>query len=124
PTLIGNPSVAFAGVVRGLRYRCRDLGQPEDDGARAALRWIGDFGRSREGRGYRAWVDRFLADRLPLSFGGDPRERWWRLISLRTKLGLLELRDRQDHASSDGASTRAVRAFVDRLWREIGRGPE
>ena len=32
PTLVSNPSVAFAGVVRGLRYRCRDLGRPEERG--------------------------------------------------------------------------------------------
>ena len=66
---------------------------------------------------------RFLAGRLPLSFGGDPRERWWRLVSLRTKLGILELRARQDPPSPEAASARALRTFVDRLSRQIGRAP-
>ncbi len=124
PTLAGNPSVAFEGAVRGRRHRFRDLGWPEEDGRREALDWIRDFGRSREGRAYRPWVERFLAGGLPLSFGDDPRERWWRLVALRTKLGVVELRARQDPASSEAASARALRAFVDRLSREIGRVPD
>ena len=124
PTLAGNPSVAFEGAVRGRRHRFRDLGWPEEDGRREALGWIRDFGRSREGRAYRPWVERFLAGGLPLSFGDDPRERWWRLVALRTKLGLVELRARQDPGSSEAASARALRAFVDRLSREIGRVPD
>ena len=124
PTLASNPSVAFEGAIRGRRHRFRDLGWPEEDGRREALDWIRDFGRSREGRAYRPWVDRFLAGGLPLSFGDDPRERWWRLVALRTKLGVLELRARQDPASGEAASARALRAFVDRLSREIGRVPD
>lgn len=136
PVLISNPSVAFEGVVRGLRYRYRDLGLPEEQGPREALQWIRDFGRSKEGRAYRPWADRFLAGRLPASFGGDPRERWWRLMPLRTRLGLLELRARQnetgvrrsdgsnDHGSDEAGAARTMRVFLDRLSREIGRAPE
>jgi len=120
PTLVSNPSVTFAGVVRGVAYRCRDLGEPEEDGARRARQWIHDFGRSREGRAYRPWVDRFLDGGLPPAFGGDPRERWWRLVHLKTKLGVLDLRARQEPATA-AAPARALRTFVDRLTREIGR---
>ena len=123
PTLVCNPSVAFAGLVRGLRYRCRDLGLPEEEGPRRAQAWIRDFGRSREGRAYRPWADAFLAGRLPLAFGGDPRECWWRLITLRTRLGVVELRARQDPGSKDAASARALEVFVERLSRQIGHAP-
>ena len=122
PTLASNPSVTFAGVVRGVTYRSRDLGEPEEDGARRARRWIHDFGRSREGRAYRPWADRFLDGALPPAFGGDPRERWWRLVHLQTKLGVLDLRARQDPAAAVPA--RSLRAFLDRLTREIGRPPD
>jgi SAM-dependent MidA family methyltransferase len=122
PTLASNPSVTFAGVVRGVAYRCRDLGEPADAGVARARRWIHDFGRSREGRAYRPWVDRFLDGGLPLAFGGDPRERWWRLVHSRTKLGVLDLRARQDPTAAPPA--RVLRSFIDRLAREIGRAPE
>src|SRR6185369_12916 len=46
PVLLGNPSVAFEGVMRGLRYRYRDLGKPEAQAKLEAERWIFDFGRS------------------------------------------------------------------------------
>jgi SAM-dependent MidA family methyltransferase len=124
PTLASNPSVAFAGVVRGLRYRGGDLGENEGAGDERARRWIRDFGRSHEGRAYRPWVDRFLEGRLPPSFGDDPRERWWHLVSLKTKAGLLELRARQDPAGPEAASARALRGFLDRLSREIGGAPD
>ena len=128
PVLIGNPAVAFEGLVRGLRYRHRDLGGQEEVGRREALRWIEAFGRSRQGRAYRPFVDRFLGDRLPLTFGEDPREGRWRLISLQTKLGVLELRARQTDGagprSNAASSAGSVRAFVDRLSRELGRTAE
>ena len=124
PTLASNPSVAFAGLVRGLRARCRDRGQNESEGDERARRWIRDFGRSREGRAYRPWAERFLEGRLPPSFGDDPRERWWRLVQLKTKLGVLELRGRQDPAAGEAASVRAFRSFIDWLSREIGRPPD
>jgi SAM-dependent MidA family methyltransferase len=133
PVLISNPSVTFEGVVRGLRYRCRDLGQPEEQGSREARQWIRDFGRSRVGRAYRPWAERFLAGGLPATFGGDTRERWWRLIPLQKKLGFLELRARlvagqNDHGRPDSAakaeeSARALRTVLDRLSAEIGRAP-
>jgi SAM-dependent MidA family methyltransferase len=122
PTLACNPSVAFAGVVRGLRHRYRDLGRAEAEGARDGVEWVRAFGRSREGRGYRPWVERFVAGDLPPAFGGDPRERWWRLIPLQTKLGVTELRARRAPGSADERSARELRSFLDGLSREIGRG--
>jgi SAM-dependent MidA family methyltransferase len=123
PMLVGNPSVAFAGAVRGVEHRCRDLGQPADAGRRRALEWIRDFGRSPEGRSYRPWVERFLDGQLPPAFGDDPRDCWWRLANLQTRLGVLELRARQDPAAHE-APARALRSFLDRLSRAIGRGPD
>jgi SAM-dependent MidA family methyltransferase len=124
PVLLGNPSLAFEGVVRGLRYRYRDLGQSEDQAQLEAERWIRDFGRSEEGRAYRPWVERFLVGDLPPSFGADVRERWWRLYPLQIKLGVLELAERCDPASDDARAARTLRSFLDRLAREIGRIPE
>jgi SAM-dependent MidA family methyltransferase len=136
PMLASNPSVAFEGVVRGLGYRHRDLGRPPEQGPREAHRWIRDFGRSPEGRAYRPWVDRFLAGRLPPAFGGDPRERWWRLIPLQTKLAVHQMRARQaraakdlgpsggDDGAEDAASARALQTLLDRLSQEIGRVPD
>jgi hypothetical protein len=124
PVLISNPSVAFAGVVRGLGYRYRDLGKAEEDGQNEALRWIRGFARSREGRAYRPWVDRFLEGRLPPTFGEDPRERWWRLAPMRENLGVLELRARHEPGSEAAQKARVLRTFLDRLAREIGRLPE
>jgi len=127
PMLISNPSVAFEGLRRGLRYRARDLGRSEDEGTREAEQWIHDFGRSRVGRAYRPWVKRFLAGRLPVAFGGDTRERWWRLIPLQKKLGFLELRARRaagEDAVQAERAARSLRTFIDRLSAEIGRAPE
>src|SRR3954468_10252071 len=128
PVLVSNPSVAFEGLVRGLRYRCRDLGQTDEDGVRLAERWIREFGRSRAGRSYRPWVDRFLAGRLPPSFGdgSDLRERWWQLSPLHTKIAMADLRARLgSHADRDEAAARArtLRALVDRLSDDIGPPP-
>jgi len=124
PVLLGNPSLAFEGVVRGLRYRYRDLGLREEQALLEAQRWVADFGRSLEGRAYRPWVERFLAGRLPPSFGGDLRERWWRLMPLQTKLGVLELAERREPASKEAHSARTLRNFLERLAREIGRFPQ
>jgi len=124
PVLLGNPSLAFEGVVRGLRYRYRDLGGSEDQARLEAERWISDFGRSPEGRAYRPWAERFLAGALPCSFGADPRERWWRLMPLQTKLGVLELAARRNPTSNDALAARTLKNFLDRLAREIGRTTE
>jgi hypothetical protein len=48
PVLISNPSLAFEGVVRGLRYRHLDLGLPEEKAVERARAWVEDFGRSPE----------------------------------------------------------------------------
>ncbi len=121
PVVAANPSVAFEGLVRGRRYRWRDLRGREEDGAREALRWIEDFGRSRQGRAYRPWTERFAAGRLPLAFGDDLRERWWRLVPLRTKLGALELRARLDSTSAAQADARGLASLIAGLTRQIGR---
>lgn len=129
PVLVSNPSVAFEGLVRGLRYRSRDLGQAEEEGARLAERWIRDFGRSRAGRSYRPWVDRFLARRLPLSFGdgSDLRERWWQLSPMHTKIAIADLRaglGSEIERDEAAAQARTLRALVDRLSHDIGRPPD
>ncbi|HEU5077003.1 MAG TPA: SAM-dependent methyltransferase, partial [Polyangiaceae bacterium] len=123
PVLISNPSVAFEGLVRGLRYRCLDQGVPEHEGRREAFGWIEQFGHSLQGRSYRPWVDRFLAGQLPLGFGHDPREHWWRLAPLDTKLGLLELTARKYPDSAATASAKVMRELVERLACEIGCVP-
>src|SRR6185312_8808321 len=120
PVLASNPSVAFEGMRRGRRARWRDTGRSEEEGAQEAMRWIDDFGRSREGRAYRPRAERFLAGQLPLAFGDDLRERWWRLMPLRTKLGLVELRARQDSASPAAAEARALASLIDGLAGHIG----
>jgi SAM-dependent MidA family methyltransferase len=124
PALISNPSVTFEGVVRGLRYRALDLGAGPETGEQSARRCIAEFGRSREGRAYRPWVERFLAGRLPLAFGDDPREHWWRLFPLQRKYSLRELAARDAPASKTAESARALRGVLERLSRELGRLPE
>ena len=121
PTLIGNPAVAFEGVVRGLRYRYADLAGQADAGEREARRWIAEFGRSLEGRAYRPFVERFFDGRLPLRFGDDPRERWWRLFPQQSKASFLELLGRAEPASRASESARELRSFLGRLSRELGR---
>ncbi len=121
PVLISNPSVAFEGLVRGRRYRHADLGGNPDEGEREARRFIEQFGKSREGRAYRPWVERFLKNQLPLAFGNDLRERWWRLEPLERKLGLRELEARTRDDPDEKASVRALSAFLKRLTQEVGR---
>jgi len=135
PVLMSNPSVAFEAVARGLRYRFEDLGRTAEEADAEARRWIHDFGRSRDGRAYRPWVERFLGGGLPPRFGAasvaglgaDLRERWWRLTPLQTRLGFLELRARKEPESAEAKSAAAVaqglRVLLDRLSREIGRIP-
>jgi SAM-dependent MidA family methyltransferase len=124
PALVSNPSIAFEGLVRGLRYRERDLGHDEEDGVRKARRFIAEFARSREGRAYRPWAERFLEGRLPLRFGDDPREHWWRLFPLERNQRLLELRGRHEPGSTAVDAARQLKSFLARLSREIGRLPE
>lgn len=120
PMPISNPSVAFHGLVRGLRYRARDLGGSEDDALEQARAWIRDFGWSREGRAYRPWVERFLAERLPLGFGEDLREHWWRLTPAQTRLGALEIVGRVLPEAAEHELARELRALLDGLSRELG----
>src|SRR5690606_6551519 len=71
PVLVGNPAVAFCGFVRGLGLRYADLGRDEATGQRLALGWIGEFGRSREGRAYLPWVQSFLDGSLSIDGLGN-----------------------------------------------------
>jgi len=123
PVLISNPSVVFDGVVRGLRYRTQDLGGSVEEARSQACRWIEGFGRSVFGRSYRPFVERFLAGDLPLVFGADPRERWWRLTTLERQLARLELAHRIEGQTPGGSAT-TLRAFVERLKHETGRVPD
>jgi SAM-dependent MidA family methyltransferase len=122
--LISNPTIAFQGLVRGRRYRHADLSGSPDEGEREARRFVEQFGKSREGRAYRPWVERFLGGQLPLEFGKDLRERWWRLEPLERKLGLRELEARTRDDPDEKASVRALSSFLKRLTREIGRTPD
>jgi SAM-dependent MidA family methyltransferase len=124
PVLVANPAVAFEGLVRGRRNRHRDLGGSEDEGQAEARRWLGEFGRAAEGRAYRPWVERFLGGSLPLEFGRDLRERWWRLSPLETKLGVLELRARVVADARAASSARAMKAFIAGLSSKIGSQTE
>ena len=121
PTLISNPSIAFEGLVRGLRYRFRDRGRTEEEGERLGQQWVRDFARSRLGHAYLPWVERFLAGGLLPAFGEDPRERWWRLLPLRQKQSLRELSARQSGNPADARSAQEMAALLDRLSSELGR---
>ncbi|MDQ2642434.1 MAG: SAM-dependent methyltransferase [Myxococcota bacterium] len=120
PMPISNPSIAFHGLVRGLRYRARDLGGSEDAALEQGRAWIRDFGWSREGRAYRPWVERFLDERLPLEFGDDLREHWWRLTPAQTRLGALEIVGRVLPEVAEHELARELRALLDGLSRELG----
>jgi SAM-dependent MidA family methyltransferase len=124
PMPISNPSIAFHGLLRGLRYRAGDLGRSEAEAEDQARSWIRDFGRSREGRGYRPWVERFLEERLPLVFGDDLRDYWWRLVPAQTRLGALEIIGRVVPAAAEPDVARELRALLDGLARELGRMPD
>lgn len=123
PLLISNPSVTFEGVLRGLRYRYEDSGRSRNQATIDARRWIEEFGRSSEGYSYRPWTEAYLGGKLPLSFGDDPRECWWRRFPVKKRLGLVELRSRYQPSDQLQASAKGIRTFLDKLSREIGRLP-
>ncbi|MFH1360595.1 MAG: hypothetical protein ABIJ41_06110, partial [Candidatus Omnitrophota bacterium] len=74
PVCISNPSVAFYGLVRGLRYLAEDLRKDPKEGERMAEEWIRQFAESQNGKPYRPQAERFLKGDLPLEFGNDPLE--------------------------------------------------
>lgn len=123
PTLISNPSIAFEGVVRGLRYRFLDQRRPQEDGARLAEKWIEEFALTREGHAYRPWVERFLKGGLAPEFGEDLREHWWRLLPWQQKQNVLELSSRHSGSLVEARSAQQMKALVERLSSEIGRRP-
>ena len=125
PTLVGNPSVAFAGAVRGRRHRYRDLGRPEEDGRARGARLDPRFRPLARG------------PRLPALGRPLPRRAACRRRSGTTRAsggGGWSRSGRSSASSScapariprpsEAASARALRAFVDRLSREIGRVPD
>lgn len=120
PTLISNPSIAFEGVLRGLRARFRDQGRPEAAGERLGRQWIEAFATSRLGHAYRPWVDRFLQGQLPPRFGDDLREHWWRLLPLRQKCELRSLFARHTGDPVAAAAADEMRALLERLSQCIG----
>lgn len=105
PVPISNPSIAFAGVVKGCRYRALDRGLPGPSGVEQAERWIASYFRSTEGHSYRPWAEQFLAGKLPPTWGRDLREGTWNLGPLRQRADVLTLR-----ARILGDSESAVRA--------------
>ncbi|MFH1360402.1 MAG: FAD-binding oxidoreductase, partial [Candidatus Omnitrophota bacterium] len=74
PVCISNPSVAFHGLIRGLRYLAEDLGKDPKKGEQMAEEWIRQFAESPDGKPYRPQAERFLKGDLPLTFGNDPLE--------------------------------------------------
>ena len=120
PTLISNPSIAFEGLTRGLRYRYRDQGLSEAAGVRLGRQWIEGFGKSRLGHAYRPWVDRFLEGQLEPTFGDDLREHWWRLLPLRQKHEVRALLARQTGDVAASSAARDMQTLLERLSGEIG----
>ena len=118
PVVASNPSVAFEGLVRGRRYRALDLGLSAAAGEAEAHEWLIDLSRSPAGRSYRPWVERFIAGELPLQFGRDLRERWWRLGPLQQQRHLLELRYRQ--TPTDRAALAAAERLLEQLREQVG----
>lgn len=91
PVLVGHPLAAFVGFVRGTGLRYRDLGRGEATGQDLAREWIAAFGRSREGRAYRPWVESFLKGSLSLDEVDEPRRPWWNLVQLEQRRDLARL---------------------------------
>ncbi len=123
PVVASNPTVAFEGLVRGLRYRYRDLDRDENEGRNQATRWLEEFAYSAEGHAYRPWVERFLRGELPVSFGHDLREHWWRLTALQQKCRLLQLRHRAAPSTASSDASSDIAELLQRLAGEIGNAP-
>ncbi len=123
PVLVGNPSLAFEGLKRGLCYRYTDLGLTESEAIRDAIQWLRHFASSALGRGYQPWVRSFLEGKLPPTVGDDPRFRWWNLTELRERRDLASLRALHDPSDEADSWLQALSALVERLADEIGRRP-
>jgi len=119
PVLIGNPSVAFAGLVRGWERRASDLGRDVAAARGEARGWIERFARSAMGRSYRPWAERFLRGELPARFGDDVREGHIDLGPLRQRQHVLELGARVLDRAEDGAHAREYQAFIEARSREL-----
>ena len=127
--LVGLPALVVE-PVRGVRRR-RARPAPPLSGSRAgpkttarARRCAGcgtSAARARDAR-YRPWVERFVAGDLPPAFGGDPRERWWRLDPAADEAGRRRAaRASANPSADDDRIGRELRSFLDRLSREIGQ---
>jgi hypothetical protein len=78
PVLVSNPSVAFHGIHRGLKFAFQDAGESDGEAENRALvetrRWLALFAESEIGAPYQPWVEAYLAGELPLTFGNDAGE--------------------------------------------------
>ena len=109
PVLISNPSVDLRGRRPGAAL---PLSRSRPAGGRGpATRRCGgsriSAARARGAPTAPGWsASSRAACRSPSA--SDPRERWWRLIPLQTRLGVLELRARNasDRGADDGGSAR------------------
>lgn len=115
PVPVGNPAVAFSGLVLGTGFRYEDLGKGATTGRELARTWIAEFGRSREGRAYEPWVQCFLEGSLSLDGVDDPRRPWWNLVELEQRRDLARFQHEADRG-------RALAELVTRLQEVIGVG--
>jgi len=117
PVLVSSPSLACAGLVRGLGLRYQDLGRERAEGEEAARRLLRGFARSRQGRAYAPWVSRFLAGSGALAddWVDDPRRPWWNLTELEQRRDLLRLREGEERAQP-------LATLIERLETAVGRG--
>lgn len=115
PVPVGDPAVAFAGLVQGTGLRYEDLGKGRATGHALARSWIAEFGRSREGRAYEPWVRCFLDGPRSLDPVEEPRRPWWNLVELEQRRDLARLQHDADRA-------RALDELITRLEEVIGVG--
>jgi SAM-dependent MidA family methyltransferase len=117
PVLVSSPSLACAGLVRGLGLRYQDLGRGRSAGEEAARSLLAAFARSRQGRGYAPWVGRFLAGSGALAddWADDPRRPWWNLAELEQRRDLLRLREGEERA-------KPLATLIEHLVAAVGRG--
>jgi len=115
PVPIADPELAFSAFVKGQGLRSQDVGEDRQAGEDQARQLIGRFGQSRVGRGYRPWVDEFLAG-VSRADEEDPRRPWWNLTELEQRRELVRLRAGESAAEP-------LRVLIERLASKIGVSP-
>jgi SAM-dependent MidA family methyltransferase len=114
PVPLTDPEAAFAGFTRGRRLRCLDLGEDPARGVAQAQALLDSFARSREGRAYRPWVERYRDPHSsPALTSDDPRRPWWNLVELRQRRDRLRLERGEDAAAP-------LSTLIERLLGVVG----